>query len=191
MLAPRDRRALQWGAAAIILAILAFRVVPGAVAEGRRYLERLGARRELLARGRADLADLPQLEAAAPDLTARVAAMARRVYASGSDAEATATLAATLTQLAAAARLAPGQVVPLADSASAGDLRRVSAHLSLEGDIRGLAEYLDAIGRHPIPIVPTRLRVMAPDPRGAVPGPERLRVELEVQAWYLPPVTGS
>lgn len=191
MLLPRDRRALQWGAAAIILAILGFRVVPGAVAEGRRYLERLGARRELLARGRADLADLPQLEAAAPALTARVAAMASRVLASGSDAEATATLAATLAQLAAVARLAPGQVAPLPDSASAGDLRRVSAHLSLEGDIQGLAEFLDRLGRHPIPIVPTRLRVMAPDPRGVAPGPERLRVELEVHAWYLPPVTGS
>jgi len=191
MLAPRDRRALHWGAAAIILAVLASRVVPDAVTEGRRYLERLGARRELLARGRADLANLPQLEAAAPALTARVAAMASRVFASGSDAEATATLAATLTQLAAAARLAPGQVAPLPDSAVAGDLRRVSVHLSLEGDIQGLVELLDRLGRYPIPIVPCRLRVMAPDPRGQVPGPERLRVELEVQAWYLPPAMRS
>lgn len=191
MLLPRDRRALQWGAAAITLAFLAFRVVPGAAIEGRRYLDRLGARRELLARGRADFADLPRLEAAAPALTARVAAMASRVYASGSDAEATATLAATLTQLATAARLASGQVAPLPDSVGAGDLRRVSAHVSLEGDILGLAEFLDRLGRHPIPIVPTRLRVMAPDPQGVAPGPERLRVELEVQAWYLPPATGS
>lgn len=187
MLTSRDHRALRWGAALVVLATLGFRVLPAAVAEGRLYLERLEGRSALLARGRADLAELPELEASAAGLTPRITALADQVFAVGSDVEATASLASTLTQLATIARLTAGQVVPLPDSIAAAGLRRVSAQLSLEGDVRGLADYLERLARHPIPIVPTRLRVMAPDPRGATPGPEHLRIELEVYAWYLPP----
>ena len=182
---PRDRRALRLGAGLAILSVIALRLVPWSVREVRTMSESLSGKREMLARARLELAELPSLEASAPRLRAQLVAVAPQVLSTTSPTAAAAALAGSLTHLAAEHRLWLKEVTPQEEVTTVGMLHRASVVASLEGDARGLAGLLAAMVTSPELLSPSRLRVIAAEGDPGARGMEKLTIQLEVRGWYL------
>ncbi len=182
---PRDRRVIRLGTWVALVGVMAFRVVPWVVRDLHEATESLAGRRELLARARLELAELPMLEAAAPGLRSQVVALAPQVLSGSSPTAAAASLSGSLTHLAAENRLWLKEVSPEDDTVTAGTLRRVSAVATLEGDVRGLAGLLSAMVKSPEILGASRLRVVASALAEARTETERLTIQLEVWGWFL------
>lgn len=182
---PRDRRALSLGGTAVLAALLGFRGVPRAWDALDEVTGRRAARREFVIRGYAELSRLPALEDSTRELTARVAALAPRLLGGETRSQATAELAAGLGTVALQHRVRLDRSDPVPDSVVAGDLGRVSLDAELEGDVRGLAGLLGTLASRTLVTEVIRIRVSAPDPSAGGAGPEILRVELRLRAWFL------
>ena len=74
---------------------------------------------------------------------------------------------------------------PAADSLTTGRLTRVAVRATLETDVRGLAEFLQALAQDPAVLSADDLHVVANDPGSSDAQPERLRIEVTVRGWYL------
>lgn len=183
---PRDRRAVWLGVTVVTAAVTLLRVGPWMSRSIRAHLDHLEAREEAVVSGRANLALLPALEDSARGLREALIASATRMLNATSTADAAAVLTTVLTQLATASGLTVLEAVPVPDSATAGSLRRSSARLTLEGDIRGLSEYLLRLQRQDVALVPFRVQVASVEGNTG-PGPERLRIEMRLWAWFLAP----
>ncbi len=181
----RDRRVIRLGISVVLVGLVAFRVVPWTAGELQEATESLASRRELLARARLELGELPMLEAAAPGLRSQVVALAPQVLSGASPTAAAASLSGSLTRLAAENRLWLKELSPEEDTVTAGTLRRVSAVATLEGDVRGLAGLLSAMVKSTEILGASRLRVVASGPAEAKTETERLTIQLEVRGWYL------
>lgn len=183
---PQDRRAVRLGATVVLVAALLLRVGPWTLQSTRDRLDRLEAREEAVASARMNLALLPALEDSARTLRLALTASGSRMLSAASAMDADAVFTTVLTQLATASGLTVAEAGPVPDSVTAGRLRRRSAHLTLEGDIRGLSEYLLRLQRQDAALVPARLQVASVE-GNAGPGPERLRIEMRLWAWFLAP----
>ncbi|MGH7675051.1 MAG: type II secretion system protein GspM, partial [Gemmatimonadales bacterium] len=166
-------------------AVLLLRVLPwsvrSVVALRTRTLERL----ETAARARDALAAAPALRDSLTRALGAVVALAPRLVDGRSPAEASASLSALLSMAASRHQVRLVRLDPLPDSA-AGAFRRVAVHAELEGDVRGLTRFLQAIEMgDPLLTIPM-LAVQAPDPLGRSAGPEALRAEVNVEGFFLP-----
>jgi hypothetical protein len=181
----RDRRALALGGLAIALALGGLRGLPWLWSHMSKAHDEALARRELLHRAEADLRTLPALQDSAKRLTEGVIGLAPRLLAGASSSEAIAGLSGHLTHLGIAHQARLDRTDPVPDSTAAGDLRRVSMDAVFESDVRGLAGLLAGFATAQPVTNLTRLRVTAADPTATGRGPEVLRIEVRVEAWYL------
>src|SRR3989442_59166 len=182
---PRDRRAVTWGGAIVLTAVLSLRIVPWAVRRGVTAEDALRERVATLTRARADLADASVLRDSAVALTRAVVDLAPKLLSGDTPADAMADLAGRLNLAAARAPAKLTRTDQLADSGIAGRLHRVRLRAELESDVRGVGRFLRAVERGDAVLSIEQLRIGASDPNGAVSGPEVLRGELTVTGWFL------
>jgi hypothetical protein len=184
-LTARDRRALQLGVLAVAAAVLVLRVMPWGV---RRVVEaerELAASQELLARTQAEMEEEQPLADSVARVTQAVVALAPRILSGQSIADAVADLSGRVNLAATRHHVRLERTDPAADSTTAGRLTRVAVRATLETDVRGLAEFLQATAQDPAVLSVDDLHVVANDPASGDAQPERLRVEVTLRGWYL------
>jgi len=182
---PRDRRALLWGGAVILTAVLGLRVLPQLVTGAATARRDLQARAALLARARAELAALPALRDSAAVLTRALVAAAPHVLDGPTPEEAGTDLMARLQHAAGRAPARVERMDPLPDSTSAGRLGRARARAVLETDVRGLVALLREVEAGDARLDIAHLAVTTTDLATPERRPEVLRVEIEVAGWFL------
>ncbi len=181
----RDKRAVQLGLAAVLGALLLLRVIPWGVRRAAAAERELAANEELLARTQVELADQQPLTDSVAQVTQAVVALAPRILSGGVAAEAVADLSGRVNLAATRHRARVDRTDPAPDSLAAGRLTRVTVHATLETDIRGLAEFLQAIAQDPAVLSVDDLHLVANDPASADAQPEVLRVDVTVRGWFL------
>ena len=184
----RDRRALLLGGAAVAAALLALRVLPWVARSALASQRELTARTALLAESRAIFASEPALTDSVAVLKAQVLALAPKLLGGSTPGEASARLLGLVNLAASRHGVRVERLDQAADTVGAigaGRFRRAVVRAELETDAMGLAGLLDALQSDPALMVLRRLNVLATDPSSAESLPEVLRVEVEVEGWYL------
>lgn len=181
----RDRRALVWGGAAILGAIVALRVAPWAVHSVRELHSSVAERRELVERARAVLDGRQAVQDSLGRTLSAIVALAPKLVDGRSGAEAQAALTSLLSLAAGRQALKVVRLDGLSDSA-AGVFNRVGVHAELEGDVAGVARLLRGVETGSPVLSVTSLRLAPADPATGPTTPERLRVEVTVAGYYLP-----
>lgn len=181
----RDRRALVLGGAVVLTALLGLRVLPWTVRKAAAAERGLRERAALLARARADLSETALLRDSAAVLTRAVVRLAPKLLSGDTPAEALADLSGRLNLAASRNQAKLERTDQLADSASAGRLRRVRTRAALESDIRGVVGFLRSVELGDAVLSVEELRIVAPDPSSGDRVPEVLRVEVTVVGWFL------
>lgn len=182
---PRDRHALLLGGAVVAAAVCFLRVLPWGVKRVVAASVQLGERSRLLEHARADLASAGELRDSTAALTRSLVALAPQLLTGNSAAEATADLSGRLNLAASRSQANLQRLDPVPDSVIAGRLRRLSAHVALECDIRGLAGLLHAVEAGDAALTVLDLQVAAADPASGGSQPEVLKVEITVAGWYV------
>lgn len=182
----RDKRALLVGGAAVLLAAVTLRILPFSWRAFRDLRETLQSQAELLERSRWEIRQAAALEDSGAVIKAKVRALAPRILSGAHQAAAMADLTARLKRATNAHRVRVERTSALGDSAAAGGLRRVSLRAALEGDSRGTLGVLGALGRGPVVLMPTDLRIRAGNSAASGSAAEVLKVEMTVRGWYLP-----
>lgn len=180
-----DRRALKWGLHLIVWAVVLLRLVPWGVREGGSAFEMDALQREQVGRARDQLAALPVLEDSAAALTKALVDKAGGLLAGTTESAAVSDLSALVRDRAWQSHTRMKNLVPLPDSTTAGQLRRLSMLAEFEGDVRSLTLLLDMLAHEPQFVVPDRIKIVARDPLGGNPGSEVLDFEIRLAAWYL------
>jgi hypothetical protein len=183
-MSPRDKRALVAGAAVIVSAILVLRVVP---ALARRYMTLRHETMERLAtveRARMTLASAGALRDSSTLAAGELVALAPKLLAGATAAEAAATLASDVSLIASRAGLRVLSLNAAPDS-GAGAFVPVTLRAELEGDLSGLTELLRAVEGARILLTVNSMRIVAADPLQRQPGPEQLRIALAIEGWRL------
>src|SRR5437867_715547 len=129
----RERRTVLLSLGLILTGLVATRVAPAAVRDYRARQVRLELRRRVLAEQRALLGGFSALENRAESVQARVPSLAGRFLDGPTRLEAEAALASGVERVAVEAGARADRVEPVADSATAGRLRRVTVRAYLEG----------------------------------------------------------
>jgi len=181
----RDKRALQLGGAAVLGALLLLRVIPWGVRRAAAAERELAANAELLARTQVELADQQPLTDSVAQVTRAVVALAPRILSGRSAAEAVADLSGRVNLAATRHHARLDRTDPAADSLTTGRLTRVAVRATLETDVRGLTEFLQAIAQDPAVLSVDDLHVVANDPASVDAQPEVLRVDVTVRGWFL------
>lgn len=181
----RDRRALLIGGAVVLSGLLLFRVLPAVWRGWGSAREELRAARVLLARAESALNGLDSLEGRAAATRARVIALAPRLLAGGTDAEALADLNGRLAVAASHQRTRLLRADPIVDSARESRLRRVRLRIEVESDWSGMAGFLRATIADPAALRVTAVSVRGAEVPIATTGAEVLSGEVEVTGWYL------
>lgn len=182
---PRDRRALRLGGIAVAVAIVALRLVPWGVRAVLAAERDLTAREEVLARTRADLLDERALSDSVARVSQAVVGLAPRLLSGGTTAEAGADLSGRVNLASTRHRVKLDRADLLPDSSAGARLGRVTVRATLESDVRGLADFLQALSADPAVLVPDDLHVTASDPGSGDGQAEVLRIEVMVSGWYL------
>ena len=185
MVTARDRRAVTLGAAVLIAAVLALRVLPWSVRRVLAAGQDLRERTAVLARVRADLADAPLLQDSAGALTRAIVGLAPKLLSGDTPAEAFADLSGRVNLAASRNQAKLERTDQLPDSGVAGRLRRVRVRASLQSDIRGVTGLLRALELGETVLSVEDLRIVAPDPNSGDGAPEVLRVDVTVTGWFL------
>ncbi len=181
---PTNRRRLVRMVGAVVALLLAGQVIPRSVGAVVHSRDLVLEQRQLLARRRADLASLDRLADSARVVQASVLALAPRILAGSSAAEAGDDLAA---RAALAVTRSAGRVLAteaLTDSTVAGGLARAAVRLRFEGDGRVVVGTLRALEREAVVLALEDLRLLAVNPGSPATEPEVLRVELTLRGWY-------
>jgi len=177
----RDTRALILGGAAVLAAVVVFRVMPwvvrSAVALRTRALEQAAT----LTRAEEVLAREPQVRDSLAGVLGRIVALAPQLVDGRSGAEAQASLSSLVSLVANRQQVKVVRLDPLPDS-SAGAFTRVALHAELEGDVAGLTRLLKAVETGVPLLSVTSLSVTAPDANART---EALRIEMDVAGYYL------
>lgn len=178
------RRAVFIGLMTILVSWCVLKGIPGVV----RYVLRTEAGLQELAfslgRDRAEVAFGQSLTESDAVPNAQILSLAPSLLAGSSPEAAFDDLAARVTAAARSSRARLEQLEAVADSSTAGWLRRSAVRVSLEGDIRGMVETLESLMDGPA----LRLEDMHilttgdHEPAGAQ---EVLRSEFTVRGWYL------
>lgn len=180
----RSRKIIVVLAAGTLTLVLA-RALPATwrgIHERRYALEDQAA---LLARAREDVASEQNLVDSATALRTRVEALASRILSGGTSTQAAAALVGALTHA-----LPPEQARilasdPVADSARAGDLQRISLRTTLETDLEGLIHLLKSLAAEPAVITVDQIRILAADPFTPDTQAETMNIELVLAGWFL------
>jgi Type II secretion system (T2SS), protein M subtype b len=183
---PRDRRALIWGGAAVIGAVLALRVVPSTLRAVAALRVEAIDRVRTVARANDFLGGAAATRDTLAQTLGAVVALAPRLIEGRTAAEAQASLSSLVSLAASQHALRVMTLDPLPDSSADGAFNRVAVHVELEGDIAGLARFLGAVEKgDPLLTLPA-LAVQAIDPTGTANGAEQLKVEATIIGLYLP-----
>ena len=183
----RDRRAVVLGSGVIIVAVLLLRVLPWTVRTELAAEAALRERAGLLVRARADLAEASALRDSAVALGGGLVAIAPKILSGSAATEAVADLAGRLNLVGSDHRAKLISVDPVADSAAAGRLHRVTVRAAFECDVRGLAGVLQGLDANKAVLTVRELRVTATDAAGLDQKPEVLRTEIVASGWFLVP----
>ena len=175
------------GSGVIVVAVLLLRVLPWTVHAAFAAEAALRERAGLLARARADLADASALQDSAVVLGHGLVAIAPQILSGTSAAEAVADLAGRLNLVGSDHRAKLMGVDPVADSAVAGRLRRVTVRAAFECDVRGLTGVLQGLDVNRAVLAVRELRVTAIEAGALDKKPEVLRAEIVVSGWFHAP----
>jgi precorrin-6x reductase len=181
---PRDRRALAAGAAVVAVAALCLRVLPAIGSNAMERWRRVEAASLLLARTDAELTQASRLEDSASVVKAAFAELAPKLLAGRNEADAASDLAARIGRECTLRRVRLERTEVVRDTARAGMVARTTVAAQVEGDMRGIAGLLAGLGSGSPVVLAHRIRLVA-GTAGSSGGPERLRLELVVQGWYL------
>lgn len=185
-LSPRDRRALVIGIASIAGLVIVGRIVPAwrawehAIVAQASEAARAAARGQVLARSARAIHD--SLAAR----RARLTALAPTWLTGDSPAAAGAGLAALATRAATDASMTLGAVDIRTDSVGQNEFVPVHVHLSVSGDVQGLATLLAALDRGPVTMRVVSLVVQGGDPASPSQRAEMLHADLAVDALWRP-----
>jgi type II secretory pathway component PulM len=180
----RSRRALLLGLGTVTAAFLLFRLAPWVGRAALAWRARVGQQRETLARERQLLATAPALRDSVGRALSEVVALAPRLAAVGSPAEASASLASLLSLTASRHGLKLVRMDPLPDSV-AGVFTRIAVHAELEGDVRGLVRMLHAVETGDPLLTVVALSVDAPAPGAPRNAAETLHIALTIAGYAL------
>jgi hypothetical protein len=183
---PRDRRALIWGGAAVLGAVVVLRIVPWTI-RGVLALRVEAADRILtVTRANEVLAGASATRDSLAQTLGAVVALAPRLVDGRTAADAQASLSGLVSLAASRHALRVVRLDPLPDSAGDGVFNRVAVHVELEGDVAGLTRFLGAVERgDPLLTLPA-LSVQSTDPVGRPNAPEQLKIEATIAGLYLP-----
>jgi hypothetical protein len=181
----RDRRALLWGGATVLGAVLLLRVFPWSVQRVMAADAELRDRAAVLARARADIAEAMLLHDSATTVGQALGELAPKLLSGGSAAEASADLSGRLNRAASQSAAKLGRVEQVPDSTATGRLRRVRLRATLEADIRGVSGVLRALEHNEAALSVNEVRVVAVDPASGDHVPEVLHFEVTVAGWFL------
>jgi hypothetical protein len=179
----RERRLIVV-AGCIASAALLLRAAPAILRRWHQTSSELQQQAMLLARLGDEVAAVESTSRRADSVRRRFIALDTAILAGRTEAEATASLSAHLNLAADRAGALLQQTVPVADSATAGPLRRVTTHATFAGDTRGIAKTLLSLAEDPVAIAVRTVRLLAPDPASPDGAAETLSLELEVSGWY-------
>lgn len=180
----RDRRAVLLGAAILLGVAAIVRGGPATVRGLAGLRERAAERQAALARSRDLLARSPLIRDSLALAAAAVVKLAPQLIEGRTRAEAAAALAALVSLDAGRSALKVLRLAPSGDSA-AGILQPVRVTAELEGDVRGLTQFLATLERrHPL-LSAVAFAVTAPEVTPRPNAPEALHLEVEVQGWFL------
>jgi hypothetical protein len=181
----RDKKALVWGGAVIVGAVLCLGVIPWATREVSASWEAATSRRATLARAQTLLAERYVVRDSLGRVLSQIIALAPQLVEGKSPAEAQASLASLLSLAASRHALRILRADALPDSAL-GVFSRVALHAELEGDIAGLTRLLRAVETATPLLSVTALGVSVQDPASPSNQAELLRIDLDVAGYYLP-----
>ncbi|HEV8398624.1 MAG TPA: type II secretion system protein GspM [Gemmatimonadales bacterium] len=183
---PRDRRALTWGGAAVVGAVLVLRVVPWTVRAVATLRVEAVEGMQTVARANDVLGGAAATRDSLAQTLGAVVALAPRLVDGRSAAEAQASLSGIVSLAASRHALRVMRLDPLSDSTSDGAFNRVAVHVELEGDVAGLTRFLGAVEKGDPLLTLAELSVQATDPNGRANAAEQLRIEATIAGLYLP-----
>lgn len=181
----QERRVLVAGGAVILAAVLLLKAGPAAARVWAATRDRIESDAERLARLRATVEAVDALADSAEAVRDAFVAIAPRLLDGGTAPEALASLTGHLNAVADRGRARLEGAEPVADSAAAGPLRRVTLEASYESDMQGIAAILGSLDDAPVALLVTSLRIMAQDPASPDTSPEILKSRVVVSGWYL------
>lgn len=179
----RERRLIVIASCAVAAALL-LRGTPAMLRRWHQTSSELQQQAMLLARLGDEVATVESTSSRADSVRRRFIALDTAILAGHTEAEASASLSAQLNLAADRAGALLQQALPVADSASAGALRRVTAHATFAGDTRAIARTLQSLAEAPVAMAIRTVRLVAPDPGSPDAVAETLSLELEVSGWY-------
>lgn len=178
----RDRRAIMAGAAVIVVAWLAFRVAPDALAAVRQMDAELEQRTDLLNRARARVQGSHALADSIAALEALAASVPRMVLA-GRDVE---TASVDLMRRVTEVGQRYGRFERFEGRAAgprAGPLERVELEATFETDFPGVMKLVRDIEADSVLSIEA-LDITARDPHASDDDPERLAVRMRIAGWH-------
>jgi Type II secretion system (T2SS), protein M subtype b len=187
----RRRRMLFIGIG-IVTSWTSLKALPWLVTEWGEARWEVQDQARLLAQHRIEIANEQALAHSAAQVKEAMIALAPRLLAGETSAQAGDALAALLSVVATRSNTKLTSSLPMADSTEAGHLRRVAIHAAFDGDIRGVTSMLRSLSEEETVLIADELRILAADAGGSEGGAEVLRVELTVRGWYLSekPISG-
>lgn len=180
----RDARALFAGLSIIAVSIVAARGVPLIRRWEGAQLDSARALADRAAAIRAYRADLPALRALRDTQRARLTSLAAGAIRATTDVAASAEVAGRVDDLARAADVAAGGLQVRVDSGR-GFRRLAVVRITGVADVAGVARLLRLLADDSALFVARELAVVQAEPFGQPQSPERLRVDLVVDAPFL------
>lgn len=138
-----------------------------------------------LAAAREELAEAPFTRDSLGARAQRLVALAPRLIAGRTPAEAAADLSSLVTGLAAEQQVRVIRMNPLPDSGSPL-FTRVGLRIDAQGDVGGLARWLSALEEGQRLLAVREIAVTAPEPTAPATRPEALHAELTIVGWAAP-----
>ena len=181
----RDRRALRIGGGVVLGGLLLFRGLPAVWRAWHDAREALAARSALLLRAEAALDGFEVVEQRGAEINARFVALAPRLVAGNTEAEAQADLNGRVALIANRERTRLLRADPVGDSLREGVLHRVQLRIEVESDWSGLVGFLRGLVADPAVLRVTAVTLRGSETPATSGGPEVLTAQVEIAGWYL------
>jgi hypothetical protein len=184
-MSPRERRVVVGGATVIVVALLAFRVVPAWLAwlEDTRAVARVSIAE--LDRTQSGIAGMPSIRDSLVARNDRYLELAPSILSGTRHGAVGAALASLVSGSATSAGLELGAVSIRLDTARTNAFSRPSVRGDARGDVAGLTRFLAALERGPTIVVIRQLAVTQPEPGAGNDRAEGLRIEFTVEGIAL------
>ena len=179
-----DRRALRLGALAVGAALLALRAAPAIAGAVVGLRDRVRIESALLSKARFEIATEPSLRDSAVAGRQDLEALAGVILSGRSDAEVWPDLNGRISLAARKNAATVRQSRSLGDTVEIGLLRRVTAEVELESDLRGIVATMRDLERDTIALLIVEAEIVAADPRTPASSPEIVRARLRIQSWF-------